>query len=104
MSPHPSPGHPDQNRQGGSDPWVAFGYLVAGVGCYGVLGWLLGRWLSVSYLTPIGIVLGAGFGLYLVFHRYAGVSASHGTTSAPPRPFRNSDSTDAAGPTSDDER
>jgi hypothetical protein len=57
--------------QGGADPWAAFGYLVAGVGFYGLAGWALGRWLHVDYLAPLGIVIGAAFGLYLVFAQLA---------------------------------
>jgi len=49
------------------DPWVAFGRLVAGVGIYGLCGWLLDRWLGTSFLLPVGIVAGAVLGLYLVF-------------------------------------
>ena len=60
--------------QGGADTWAAFGYLVAGVGFYGLAGWALGRWLHVDYLAPLGIVIGAAFGLYLVFAQLARVS------------------------------
>ena len=60
--------------QAGADPWAAFGYLVAGVGFYGLAGWALGRWLHVDYLAPLGIVIGAAFGLYLVFAQLARVS------------------------------
>lgn len=61
---------PPQTDDGGGDPWAAFGYLVAGVGFYGVLGWLLGLWLHASYLVPVGIVVGMLFGMYMVFARY----------------------------------
>jgi ATP synthase protein I len=67
MSQPPSPGQPPQ---GGGDPWAAFGYLVAGVGVYGLLGWGLGVWLHASYLTPVGILLGAALGLALVFYQF----------------------------------
>ena len=56
--------------QEAQDPWAAFGYLVAGVAFYGVLGWLLGLWLNASYLVPVGIVVGMLFGMYMVFSRY----------------------------------
>jgi ATP synthase protein I len=52
------------------DPWAAFGYLVAGVAFYGVLGWGLSVWLHAEYWIPIGIIVGAGFGMYLSFARY----------------------------------
>ena len=66
MTKQSSPG----TTQGDQDPWAAFGYLVAGVAFYGVLGWLLGLWLNVSFLIPVGIVVGMVFGMYMVFARY----------------------------------
>ncbi|OYN99387.1 hypothetical protein CGZ94_07140 [Enemella evansiae] len=44
-------------------------YLIAGLLCYGGLGWLLDRWLQTSFLMPIGLVLGAGLGVYIVIRR-----------------------------------
>jgi hypothetical protein len=67
MSQPPSPG---RLPRGGGDPWAAFGYLVAGVGFYGLLGWGLGVWLHASYLTPIGIIVGAVLGLVLVYYQF----------------------------------
>jgi len=52
------------------DPWAAFGYLVAGVAFYGALGWGLSVWLHHDYWIPIGLLVGLGFGMYLVFTRY----------------------------------
>jgi ATP synthase protein I len=52
------------------DPWHAFGYLVAGVGLYGFLGWLGDRWLGTSLLVVVGILVGAGLGLYMTFARF----------------------------------
>ncbi len=60
----------DPPGSGDQDPWAAFGYLVSGVALYGFLGWVVGRWLHADYWIPIGIVVGLGFGLYLVFTRY----------------------------------
>lgn len=67
MDGSPSPGAPAPD----GDPWAAFGYLVAGVLAYGLLGWGLSVWLHARYWIPIGILVGAGFGLYLVFSRYS---------------------------------
>jgi endonuclease/exonuclease/phosphatase (EEP) superfamily protein YafD len=63
------PPAPDAPAPGG-DPWAAFGYLVAGVLFYGALGWGLSVWLHAEYWIPIGILVGAGFGMYMVFARY----------------------------------
>lgn len=91
MSQPRSPGRPPQ---GGGDPWSAFGYLVAGVGVYGLLGWLLGRWLNASYLTPIGIVVGAVLGLVLVYFQLGRVP----DTTPHERATTETDNSEAPGP------
>ncbi|UMG91977.1 hypothetical protein [Nocardioides sp. TF02-7] len=52
------------------DPWRAFGYVVAGVAVYGVLGFLADRWLGTRFLVAIGIVVGAAFGIYMTAARF----------------------------------
>jgi hypothetical protein len=52
------------------DPWHAFGYLVSGVLMYGLIGWGLDQWLGTSFLVAIGILVGAGFGIYMTFARF----------------------------------
>ncbi len=52
------------------DPWHAFGYIVAGVFVYGALGWGLDRWLGTTFIVAIGILLGAGFGIYMTWARF----------------------------------
>ena len=64
----PQPPSGEEPSQG--DPWHAFGYLVSGVALYGFLGWLADRWLGTSFLVVLGILLGAGFGLYMTFARF----------------------------------
>ena len=64
------PGSPHSRPS--ADPWQGFGYLVAGVSIYGVLGWLADRWLATSFLVAVGIVVGAGFGLWLTIVRFTG--------------------------------
>lgn len=68
MSQPPPPSESRPSR--GGDPWHAFSYLVTGVGFYGVVGWLLDRWLETSYLLPVGIVVGAVLGLFMTFKRF----------------------------------
>lgn len=53
-----------------ADPWRSFSYLVSGVLAYGLLGWLADRWLGTTFLVAIGILVGAGLGLYMTFARY----------------------------------
>jgi F0F1-type ATP synthase assembly protein I len=66
QSPPPAPS--DDRPQG--DPWHAFGYIVSGVLLYGVLGWLADRWLGTTFLVAVGILVGAGFGIYMTFARF----------------------------------
>jgi ATP synthase protein I len=77
----PPPATPDDDRPKG-DPWHAFGYIVSGVGVYGVLGWLLDRWLGTTFLVAVGILVGAAFGLYMTFARFnKAPAAARGTGS-----------------------
>lgn len=74
-----SPTSPDSGDPQGAtrrepygDPWQAFGYLVAGVLFYGALGYLLDRWLDTRFLVVVGILFGAGLGIYMSFGRFGG--------------------------------
>lgn len=78
-------------EEGSGDPWAAFGYLVAGVAVYGLIGWGLGRWLHAPYLTPIGILVGAAMGLYLVFARYGRTPKANSGAANPTSSPRMSD-------------
>ncbi|HEX5770799.1 MAG TPA: hypothetical protein VGD51_18575 [Nocardioidaceae bacterium] len=40
------------------------------MGMYGFLGWLADRWLGTSFLVVVGILGGAGLGLYMTFNRF----------------------------------
>lgn len=63
----PPPGEGEGPR---GDPWHAFGYVVAGVAFYGFLGWLADQWLDSSFLVAVGILAGAGLGIYMTFARF----------------------------------
>jgi hypothetical protein len=67
----------------GGDPWAAFGYVVAGVLFYGMLGWGVAALTHADYWIAIGIVIGAGFGMYLVFSQY--MVRESGSTDTKPR-------------------
>jgi F0F1-type ATP synthase assembly protein I len=59
-------------------------YLISGVGVYGLLGWLGDHALGTKFLLPIGIVLGAAFGVYVIIRRFGqipGASILIGRTS-----------------------
>jgi len=64
----PPSADPDDTPRG--DPWHAFGYLVSGVLVYGMIGWVLDRWLETSGLVVVGILFGAGLGIYLTWARF----------------------------------
>jgi ATP synthase protein I len=50
--------------------WTALSYLIAGIGFWGFMGWLVDHWLHTrGIVTGIGCVLGAGAGIYLVMRR-----------------------------------
>lgn len=66
---------PDEPPRG--DPWHAFGYLTAGVLFYGGIGWALDRWLGTWFLVVVGILLGAGLGIYMTFARFGGLTTRH---------------------------
>lgn len=58
-------------EQNGLDEGLrAVSYLIAGVLLYGGAGWLLDAWLHTTFLLPIGIVIGAAAGAYLIYKRY----------------------------------
>jgi F0F1-type ATP synthase assembly protein I len=47
----------------------ALSYLISGVLLYGGLGWVGDHFLHTRFLVPIGIVLGAAFGIYTMIRR-----------------------------------
>jgi len=47
----------------------ALSYLISGVLLYGGLGWVGDHFLHTHFLVPIGIVLGAAFGIYTMIRR-----------------------------------
>jgi F0F1-type ATP synthase assembly protein I len=48
-------------------------YLIAGVLVYGLLGWVGDHYLGTGFLLPLGIVLGAAGGCYVIIRRYGQV-------------------------------
>jgi len=64
----PPPAGPDESPKG--DPWNAVGYIVSGVALYGLAGFALDRWLGTSFLVAIGILVGAGLGIYMTYARF----------------------------------
>ena len=51
--------------------WSIIGTLFGGILVWGGIGFLLDRWLDLRWLfLPIGMVIGAGASIYLVYVRY----------------------------------
>ena len=51
--------------------WSITGTLFGGILVWGGIGFLLDRWLDLRWLfLPIGMVVGAGASIYLVYVRY----------------------------------
>jgi ATP synthase protein I len=60
----------DQARQGQADAWGAVSLLGAGLVFWGGLGWLVSVWLDNTVFLMLGLLLGMGGALYLVWLRY----------------------------------
>jgi F0F1-type ATP synthase assembly protein I len=63
--------------QGGENPgWTIFSYLLAGMGVYGGIGWLIGRWVgNPPAFLAIGMVVGLVLAIALTIFRYGRYSA-----------------------------
>ncbi|HET6214744.1 MAG TPA: AtpZ/AtpI family protein [Micromonosporaceae bacterium] len=67
--PQPPPG-PDPSS-GAGQGWTAISYLIAGILVWGVIGWLVDRWLHTGGVaTAIGALVGAAGGIYLIYLRF----------------------------------
>lgn len=53
-------------------------YLISGIALYGLLGWAGDHVLGTAFLLPVGIVVGAGLGIYLVIRRSEQAAAGAG--------------------------
>lgn len=48
------------------DPWVAISRITGGILIYGAIGYGLDLWWGTSFMVGLGIVVGAGLGLYTI--------------------------------------
>lgn len=63
-------GIPPEDRGMSDLAWSMFSKIVAGLLIYGGAGWALDRWLGFdAVFLPMGVLLGAGIAIYLVFVR-----------------------------------
>lgn len=69
--PVPPPGRAASDQADGVNQGLTvLSYLIAGVLVWGGAGWALDRVLDTEFLLPVGIVLGAAAGVYLVIARF----------------------------------
>lgn len=50
--------------------WTILGYLLSGLLFWGGVGYLADKFFNTSYLVLIGLMMGMGGGLYLVWLRF----------------------------------
>ncbi|MEY4152511.1 MAG: hypothetical protein RL470_570 [Actinomycetota bacterium] len=58
------------NRREENALWSIFGYLVSGLLFWGGVGWAADHFFKTTYLTLIGLLVGMGGALYLVWLRF----------------------------------
>lgn len=70
--PPPDSGGVERYASGSNQAWTALGYLIGGMLVWGLIGWLVDRWLHLRGIaTGIGIILGAAGGIVLIVRTLA---------------------------------
>ncbi len=60
----------DKTGPGAGQGWAAISYLIGGIVVWGLIGWLVDRWLDTDGIaTAVGAVVGAAGGVYLIVRR-----------------------------------
>lgn len=59
-----------QGRRAESDAWAAFGLMISGVAVWGGAGYGLSVWLHHRVFLLLGLLVGMGAALYLVWFKY----------------------------------
>ena len=66
---------PGQTGGGGqNEAWSVFSYLISGMAVYGGIGWIAGRLTHISFLFPVGMLIGLILGIVLILYRYGKAS------------------------------
>ncbi|WP_283137267.1 hypothetical protein [Rhizohabitans arisaemae] len=60
----------DDGRDFANTAWSAPSYLISGMVIWGGAGWLLSRLTGVDAFIPIGLLVGLGLAIYLVYLKY----------------------------------
>lgn len=66
MTEGPQPDRPSGAAAGGA----VLGTLIAGIAVWGGIGALLDWWLGIRVFLPVGVLVGAAAGVYLVVVKY----------------------------------
>lgn len=53
-----------------NDAYTVLAYLLSGLIVWGGIGWLADRWLGTEFLVLIGLLVGMGSSMYIVWLRY----------------------------------
>lgn len=66
----PNGSDPGHGVEGAGQGWTAIAYLIGGMAVWGVIGWLVDRWLDTDGIAiAVGVVVGTAGGVYLVARR-----------------------------------
>jgi ATP synthase protein I len=52
-----------------SDGYRILSYMLGGMILYGGIGWLIGHWTGLSFLFPVGMLVGLALGIWLIIFR-----------------------------------
>jgi F0F1-type ATP synthase assembly protein I len=52
-----------------SDGYRILSYMLGGMILYGGIGWLIGHWTGLSFLFPVGMLLGLALSIGLIIFR-----------------------------------
>jgi ATP synthase protein I len=55
---------------GHNEGYAVFGYLISGMAVYGGIGWLAGHLTGLTFLFPVGMLIGLALGIVLILYRY----------------------------------
>jgi ATP synthase protein I len=77
---------PRSEKSAGMDVGMrVLSYLIGGVALYGFLGWVGDHFLGTGFLLPIGIVIGAALGCYVIIRRFGAIAEPAAVTPADSR-------------------
>ncbi len=59
-----------QSSRGADEGWAVLSTLMSGFVVFGGVGWLLDHWWGTRLITPIGLIVGMGLGIYAVVMQF----------------------------------